>query len=119
MAMRIRAAAISTAARIGSRLTPAMETAVIASPMMAMRPSGRPVVTGASVARVGVGWRATSQRKLVDMASMGRKAKRQEAMSVSNPASQGPIKVASAQTTAKMPKAGVTSTGSRESLTRM
>ena len=53
------------------------------------------------------------------MASMGRKAKRQEAMSVSSPASQGPIKVASAQTTASMPKAGVTSTGSRESLTRM
>ena len=50
------------------------------------------------------------------MASMGRKAKRQEAMSVSNPASQGPIKVASAQTTANMPKAGVTSTGSRKSL---
>ena len=68
---------------------------------------------------VGGGGRATSQRKLVDMASMGRKAKRQEAMSVSNPASQGPIKVASAQTTANMPKAGVTSTGSRESLTRM
>ena len=119
MPMRIKAAAISTAARIGSRLTPAIDTAMIARPMMAMRPSGKPARATASVARLGVGWRATSQRKLVDMASMGRKAKRQEAISVSSPASQGPIKVASAQTTARMPKAGVTSTGSRESLTRM
>ncbi len=88
------------------------------SPMMARRPSGSaPLPVGLDLANLlSV---ATSQRNVTASITSGVKASRHERMAVSKPASHGPISVASAQTTARMAKAGLTSRGARESPTRI
>ena len=73
------------------------------------------MTTGCLLYASSAGPVAASQRKTPPIASMGRKESRQEESSVSSPASHGPVSVARAQTTARMPKAGLTSRAGRQS----